>query len=59
MKSSTRDEIEGKWHQAKGKAKEVIGNAGNNPGLEAEGKIENLSGKTQEKIGATKKVFGK
>ncbi len=59
MKSSVRDETEGKWHQAKGKAKEVIGKASNNPGLEAEGKIENLSGKTQEKIGDTKKVFGK
>ncbi len=33
MKSSTRDEAEGKMHQAKGKVKEVIGKAVNNPDL--------------------------
>lgn len=59
MKSSTRDEAEGTWHQAKGKAKELIGKASDNPELEAEGTIENLDGKAQEKTGDIKKVFGK
>ncbi len=59
MKSSTRDEVEGKMHQAKGKVKEVFGKAVNNPGLEAEGKVENLGGKVQEKSGDVKRAFNK
>ncbi len=58
MKSSTRDEVEGKMHQAKGKAREVAGKTLNNPDLEAEGKIENLSGKAQEKVGDVKRAVG-
>jgi uncharacterized protein YjbJ (UPF0337 family) len=46
MKSSTRDEAEGKLHKV-------------NRDLEAEGKDENLDGKVQEKIGQIKKVVGK
>ncbi|MFH0727625.1 MAG: CsbD family protein [Pseudomonadota bacterium] len=59
MKSSTRDNAEGKIHQAKGKIKETIGKAVGNRDLEAEGKIENLDGKIQEKVGEVKKLVGK
>ncbi|MFO7686995.1 MAG: CsbD family protein [Desulfobacterales bacterium] len=59
MKSSTRDEAEGKWHQVKGKIKEVAGKVGLNPDLEDEGKKENRNGEIQEKIGEIKKVVGK
>jgi uncharacterized protein YjbJ (UPF0337 family) len=59
MKSSTRDEAEGKWHKVKGKIKEMAGKVSMNPDLEAEGKDENLAGKAQEKIGQVKKVVGK
>ncbi|MDZ7581720.1 MAG: CsbD family protein [Deltaproteobacteria bacterium] len=59
MKSSTRDEAEGKWHQVKGKTKEIAGKVGLNPDLEAEGKMENKTGEVQEKIGEIKKVVGK
>jgi uncharacterized protein YjbJ (UPF0337 family) len=59
MKSSTRDEAEGKLHQVKGKIKEIAGKVGINPDLEAEGKDENLGWKVQEKIGQIKKVVGK
>ena len=59
MKSGTRDEAEGKWHQIKGKIKEVAGALGDNPGLEAEGKEESRSSEVQEKIGEIKKVVGK
>lgn len=59
MKSSTRDETEGKWHQVKGKIKEGAGKVGLNPDLEAEGKRENRSGEVQEKIGEIKKVVEK
>jgi len=59
MKSSTRDEAEGKLHQVKGKIKEIAGKMSMNPDLEAEGQDENLSGKAQKKIGQVKKVVGK
>ena len=58
MKSSTKDNMEGKMHQVKGKIKETVGKAVGNPDLEAEGKAENLGGKVQEKIGDAKKVVG-
>ena len=50
---------EGKWHQVKGKVKEIAGALGGNPDLEAEGKIESETGKIQEKIGEVKKIVGK
>ena len=59
MKSSTRDEAEGKWHKVKGKIREVVGKIVKNRDLEAEGKDENLDGKVQEKVGEIKKVVGK
>ena len=59
MKSGTRDEAEGKWHQVKGKIKEIAGKVGMNPDLEAEGKEETRTGQVQEKIGEIKKVVGK
>jgi uncharacterized protein YjbJ (UPF0337 family) len=59
MKSGTRDEAEGKWHQVKGKVKEIAGKVVMNPDLEAEGKAESRSGDVQEKIGEIKKVAGK
>lgn len=59
MKSSTRDHAEGKLHQVKGKIKEGVGRIFNKPGMETEGKDENISGKVQEKTGDVKKVVGK
>jgi uncharacterized protein YjbJ (UPF0337 family) len=59
MKSSTRDEAEGKLHQVKGKIKEIAGKVSMNPDLEAEGQDEILVGKAQEKIGQIEKVLGK
>ena len=59
MKSSTRDESEGKLLQVKGKIKEIAGKVSMNPDLEAEGQDEILVGKAQEKIGQVKKVVGK
>ncbi len=56
MKSSTKDNAEGKMHQVKGKIKDVVGKIVGNRDLEVEGKIENLTGKVQEKIGQIKKV---
>jgi uncharacterized protein YjbJ (UPF0337 family) len=59
MKSSTRDETEGKFHQVKGKIKEIAGELSDHPELEAEGIDEKIAGKVQEKIGHVKKVLGK
>jgi uncharacterized protein YjbJ (UPF0337 family) len=59
MKSSTKDQAEGTYHEVKGKAKEVAGKLSDNPKLESEGTGEKIAGKVQEKIGQVKKVFGK
>ncbi|HXM02394.1 MAG TPA: CsbD family protein, partial [Chthoniobacterales bacterium] len=47
MKPSTKDELQGKLHEAKGKVKEKIGQVTNNPDLETEGQGEKLTGKVQ------------
>jgi uncharacterized protein YjbJ (UPF0337 family) len=59
MKSGTRDEAEGQWHQVKGKVKEIAGELSDDPIMEAEGTNEKIAGKVQEKIGQVKKVVGK
>jgi uncharacterized protein YjbJ (UPF0337 family) len=59
MESSTKDKLEGTFHEVKGKAKEVAGKLIDNPELEAEGTGEKIAGKIQEKIGEVKKVWGK
>jgi len=59
MKSSTKDQAEGKLHELKGKAKEVAGIVSDNPNLEAEGAAEKIAGKVQVKIGQVEKVLGK
>jgi uncharacterized protein YjbJ (UPF0337 family) len=59
MKSSMKDKVEGTFHEAKGKVKEVAGKITDNPKLEAEGTSEKIAGKVQEKIGKVKKVLGK
>ena len=59
MKSSTKDQAEGTFHEVKGKAKEIAGKVTDNPRLEGEGTGEKIAGKVQEKIGQVKKVLGK
>ena len=59
MKSGTQDKAEGKFHQIKGKVKEVAGNLTDNPTLEVEGMGEKMAGKAQENLGKVKKAWGK
>ena len=59
MSPSTKDQIEGKFHELKGKVKEKAGQAVGNPDVEAEGQSENLAGKVQKKVGQVEKVFEK
>lgn len=59
MKSSTKNQAEGAFHELKGKIKEIAGVLSDNPELQAEGTDEKIVGKVQGKIGQIKKVFGK
>ena len=59
MNPSTNDQIEGKFHEVKGKIKQTAGQVTNNPDLESEGTVENLGGKFQKKVGQIEKVLEK
>jgi uncharacterized protein YjbJ (UPF0337 family) len=59
MKPSTNDQVEGAFHEVKGKAKETVGQLTNDPNLTAEGQGEQLAGKIQKKVGQIEKVFEK
>ena len=59
MKPSTKDQMEGKFHELKGTVKEKTGQVINNPDLEAKGKAEKLTGKVQNKIGQIEAVLEK
>ena len=59
MKSSTRNQAEGKLHEIKGAAKETAGRITNDPDLEDEGTVEKTLGKVQKKVGQLGKVFEK
>jgi uncharacterized protein YjbJ (UPF0337 family) len=58
MKRSTKDQAKGLLHKGKGGIKEVAGKLVKNPDLEAEGKLEKLGGKLQEKVGKVEKELG-
>ncbi len=58
MKPSTKDKAQGTFHEVKGKVKEKVGRATNNPDLEAEGQVEKIGGKIQKKIGQVENVLG-
>ncbi len=59
MKSSTQDKAEAMFHKVKGKVKEVAGKVSDDPELEAEGAVEKITGRVQEKVGHVKKVWGR
>ena len=58
MKPSTQDRTEGKVHEVKGKIKEEVGKATNNPDLEVSGNAEKKAGKVQKWIGVAEKSVG-
>ena len=51
MKSSTNNQTEGVYHEAKGKIKKTVGKIIDDHNLEAEGLAEKVAGKVQKKIG--------
>jgi uncharacterized protein YjbJ (UPF0337 family) len=59
MKDSTKDQVQGKFHEVKGAAKEKIGHATDNPNLKDEGTAEKVAGKVQKKVGQVEKVLEK
>ena len=48
-----------KLHETKGKVKEKVGQAINNPDMETKGQDEKLAGKVQKKVGQVEKVLEK
>ena len=57
MDKSTTDQIEGTFHELKGKVKETVGDTINNKDMKTEGIEENLEGKLQKKVGQIEKVL--
>ena len=57
MKSSTKNQSEGTFHEIKGKIKKTVGKITDNPSLEAEGVAEQIAGKAQKKAGQIEKVL--
>jgi uncharacterized protein YjbJ (UPF0337 family) len=53
-----KDEIEGKFDQAKGKTKETIGRVIDDDELEAEGQADNAAGKVSEGFGKARRKVG-
>lgn len=52
--SNSSDKVKSTVNKIKGEAKDQIGNATNDPALQAEGKKDKLKGKTQEEISKLK-----
>lgn len=58
MSVPNKDEVEGKWEQAKGWVKDKAGEATGNERLEAEGEAQNAAGHGQEAWGKVKSGVG-
>jgi len=59
MKPSTRDKAKGKFHEVKGRVKQIVGRATKNRRLEAGGLVEKTGGKVQKRIGQAEEVLVK
>ena len=59
MKSSTKDQAQGTFHEIKGDVKKKAGQVTNDPNLESEGQTEKFAGQVQKKVGQIEKVFEK
>jgi uncharacterized protein YjbJ (UPF0337 family) len=53
-----KDEVEGKWDQAKGAVKENVGRAIDDENMEAEGQADRAGGNVQEGYGTAKRKVG-
>jgi uncharacterized protein YjbJ (UPF0337 family) len=59
MNPSTKDQVEGKFHEVKGKVVEKTGQLTNDPKKTDDGQAEQIAGTVQKKIGQIEKVFEK
>ena len=59
MNPSTKDEIKGNMHEAKGTVKEKAAQVTNNPNLTADAQNEKLAGIVKKKVGQIEKVLEK
>ena len=57
MKTSTKDNLTGSFHEVKGTIKEEVGRVTGNRNLKAEGKAEKKAGKVQQRIGHAKEAI--
>ncbi|MER3428808.1 MAG: CsbD family protein [Pyrinomonas sp.] len=53
-----KDEIQGKWEQAKGAVKDKLGEATGNRQLEEEGEAEHAEGEAREGVGEARRKVG-
>jgi uncharacterized protein YjbJ (UPF0337 family) len=58
MKNSTHDKIAGTANTLSGKVKESAGRLVGNDRLQAKGKIQQVKGQAQKKVGEIEKVLG-
>lgn len=58
MSTPNRDEVEGKFDQAKGSIKEGLGHATGDRDLETEGRADHAGGEVQEGFGEAKHKIG-
>lgn len=54
MSSGFSDKLKSTGNKVKGEVKESVGNATNDPKLQAEGKLDQLKGEAQEKLAEVK-----
>lgn len=59
LKPSGQNVVEGKIHEVKGKVKEELGRATNNPNMEGDGTVEKVAGIVQNKVGHVQQVVQK
>ncbi|MBJ6725804.1 CsbD family protein [Geomesophilobacter sediminis] len=57
MRESTKERVEGKYHEAKGKVKEYTGEAIGKPDVALKGRIEKTAGKAESALGKAEKNF--
>jgi uncharacterized protein YjbJ (UPF0337 family) len=57
VKNSTRDRMQGKFHEVKGTVKQKVGQITSNRRLKVEGQMEKTAGKVQQKVGQIEGIF--
>ena len=59
MKASTKNRLEGTFHELKGTARVAIGKTVNSPRTALAGRVEKAAGIAQAKFGKVEKIIGR